>query len=550
MFSLKSPLSAIRRCSDKTLAMAGMYGLFLLAPMAFGILSLALGKDMNWDLRNYHYYNGYALLAWRYDVDVAPAQLQTWLNPTLDVPWYLMMTYLSSSTVGFVTGAVQGLNFPFAYLIAWRLVQHQRAAIRGFIALACAFFGCLAPTFLMELGSTNHDTTLSVPILAATFLLLGVVADPSSTRTRTVAVAGALLGAAAALKLTNAVYALGATLALYMSAEMSIVHVRRVLIFCISGAVTGIVLLGPWMWFLWETFGNPLFPVYNNFFQSPWVSAHKFAFQGFLPDAAWEYAVWPLIFSIDPNRVGEWKFEDYRFALLWIVGLLYVVGAINRAPWASIPRQHQVDTSASRAPENFLFYFTLFSFILWMYMYSAYRYLAPLELIAPLVFGLALSRMQFSRKTLAIVLTCFGFVSILVLDIPNRERFGWDEKYIDVSVGDLKNPDETLILMVGSGLGAPMAYVIPEFPEGVRFLRPDGNLGLKKHHLMMKHMIRAVGRHEGPIYLLFAAAREDKALRSAFTKFGLTASPGSCAKLETNVGDHLVMCEAKSFGND
>jgi hypothetical protein len=51
--------------------------------IALGAAAVALGQDTNWDLRNYHLYNGYAALTGRLDRDIAPAQIQTYLNPTL-----------------------------------------------------------------------------------------------------------------------------------------------------------------------------------------------------------------------------------------------------------------------------------------------------------------------------------------------------------------------------------------------------------------------------------------------------------------------------------
>ena len=526
----------------KSFEVTALFLLFVSAPLAFGILSLALGKDMNWDLRNYHYYNPYAFLAWRHNIDVAPAQLQTWFNPLLDVPWFLMMKYLSSPAVGFVTGAFQGLNFPFASLIAWRLLTCHQPTTRGLLSLTAATFGCIGPIFLMELGSTNHDTTLSVLILAAIFLLLGPVIDSSANRTKSLVAAGALLGAATALKLTNAVYALGATFALYLATATFENRFRRLMVFCTSGAVVGLVLLGPWMWFLYQQFGNPLFPQFNNVFQSPWVQPHDFAFDGFLPDAVWEYAVWPLIFSADPHRVWEWKFVDYRFALLWIVALLYLVGVVNQAPWSITSAHTRSATDNQRTARNFLFYFTTFSFLLWMFIYSAYRYLAPLEIIAPLVLALALAGMQLSRKTLVLTLALLGLLSMAVLDVPDRRRFAWDKKYIQVHVPNLADYDDSLVLMVGGG--APMAYVIPEFPSGTRFVRPDGNLGLKGDTLMMKRIASIVRSHTGPIHLLFSSAKQEDALRSALQNFGLTTSTSHCTELKSNAPDRLMLCAA------
>lgn len=515
--------------------------LFLIVPVVFGLLSLLMGKDMSWDLRNYHYYNPHALLTWRYDQDVAPAMLQTWFNPTIDVPWYLMMKYMPAWTVGFALGAVQGLNFSLVYLIAWRMVRRLPPFTRGLVAVAAATFGCVGPIFIMELGSTNHDTTLSVLVLTAVWLLLGAVRSSSRRRYLIVSFAGALMGAATALKLTNAVYAFGSVLALLLAISGREGRIRVFLVYSVAGVGFGMLLFGPWMWFLWERFENPLFPSLNHIFQSPWVRPRSFVFSGFLPDAAWEYFVWPLIFVADPHRVWEWKFEDYRFALLWVTGLLYLIGYVTRASWSYITPDVGKDRIEERDEENFLLYFTFFAFCFWMYMHSVYRYLAPLELLAPLTFGLLLARMGFSRNVLAGLLIGFGIFTVIVLDVPNRKRFDWDEQYVHVDVNMITNPNETLVLILGK---APMAYVIPEFPEGVRFLRPDGNLGLVESDKLMRQIRTTLNHHVGPIYLLFKGSRQGNVFPESLDHFRLEASPDDCHQLRTNANDNLGFCRA------
>lgn len=50
--------------------------LVCLAPLALGLLSVLLGQDTNWDLRNQHRYNPWALLNGRWTQDLAPAGMQ------------------------------------------------------------------------------------------------------------------------------------------------------------------------------------------------------------------------------------------------------------------------------------------------------------------------------------------------------------------------------------------------------------------------------------------------------------------------------------------
>lgn len=78
----------------------GLAWLPLLLSLVFGAgVSLALGQDCNWDLRNYHFYNVHAWLGDRYLFDIAPAQRQTFLNPLLDLPFYGLVQVLGDKPV-------------------------------------------------------------------------------------------------------------------------------------------------------------------------------------------------------------------------------------------------------------------------------------------------------------------------------------------------------------------------------------------------------------------------------------------------------------------
>src|SRR5689334_18038774 len=102
----------------------------LLVPLLFGLLSLALGQDDNWDLHNYHWYNPYALLNGRLEVDMGPGGWQSYFNPTIDLPYYFMMQSLPVRLVGFVMGYVHGLNFLLVLAIARRLLGAQPGRTR------------------------------------------------------------------------------------------------------------------------------------------------------------------------------------------------------------------------------------------------------------------------------------------------------------------------------------------------------------------------------------------------------------------------------------
>ena len=142
-------------------------------PLVFGAWAVQLGRDANWDLQNYHWYNAYAILHWRYDRDVAPAMGQTFFSPLLYVPWYLLGIALPARAMGFVIAAVQSVNLLLLYGIALTTLPIQRALHREFASLAIAAAGMCGGMSLGLLGTTFIDSVVSIGLLGS---MLAVVA--------------------------------------------------------------------------------------------------------------------------------------------------------------------------------------------------------------------------------------------------------------------------------------------------------------------------------------------------------------------------------------
>jgi len=145
------------------------WGALLLVPAAFGILALLLGQDANWDLRNYHFYNAYAFLRDRLGYDVAPAQVATYYNPLLFVPFYFAVTSLPPMVVGFLLGLLQGMNFLLLVLIGRELIPPTAGdpARRLWLAALLGLLGMLGAGNISELGTTFSDNIVSLLILGS-----------------------------------------------------------------------------------------------------------------------------------------------------------------------------------------------------------------------------------------------------------------------------------------------------------------------------------------------------------------------------------------------
>ena len=98
------------------------------AALAVPVLGCALwtllaGKDLNWDLLNYHYYLPYEFLGGRLQQDFFAASAQSYLNPVGYLPFYLLVAAgWHSAVVSVLLAAAHGLSLTLLFLIARRVL--------------------------------------------------------------------------------------------------------------------------------------------------------------------------------------------------------------------------------------------------------------------------------------------------------------------------------------------------------------------------------------------------------------------------------------------
>ena len=153
------------------------------------------GKDVNWDLLNYHYYLPFQFVADRVGQDFFAASAQSYLNPIGYLPFYAMVSAgWHSVAVSVVLAVAHSVSIALLYLISRKLFAHlpQRERI-GMSCFATAL-GAATAVFWATVGTSFLDPLLVPPMLAGLLLLL------EHGSARRAALAGALFGAAAALK--------------------------------------------------------------------------------------------------------------------------------------------------------------------------------------------------------------------------------------------------------------------------------------------------------------------------------------------------------------
>jgi len=302
--------------------------LIIFSFVASGLFSIYLGQDGNWDLRNYHFYNAYAFLNNRLSFDVVPAQLQTFHNPLLDVPFYLMITQLPPVVYGFLVGGLHGLNIWFIYKITYHILINVSQTKRQLLSLVAGVIGYCGAANLSEIGSTYHDNLTSLFVLGGVLLLVSSILKcktrPMFISKKTVAAAGLLFGFATGLKLVVAVYSLAFVFALFITGDLWKENIKNAMLSVFSIGTGFIVSNGYWMVVLWKTFQNPLFPYYNQIFKSPYYEVTNLLDTRYLPEGTFEILFYPFHFFKNSSLVSATGFFDARMALCYILLMLFV----------------------------------------------------------------------------------------------------------------------------------------------------------------------------------------------------------------------------------
>jgi Glycosyltransferase family 87 len=407
------------------------------------------GEDINWDWRNYHEYSAFALINGRFDQDVAPAGIQTFLNPLAYLPAYLLRHHVGAPFWGMMLGSIHGLNLALIYWFA-RLVL--RGAASGLTLAAAVVIAAFGPMTLSEVGTSFADILTALPVIAGLGLILSANAQH---RTRYL-IAGMLIGGAVGLKLTNMIFFLGAGASLLFAAR----PLMAMSYFAIGGAIGGLGTGGAWAWTLWEQFGNPVFPFYNTIFRSSEAPVAAIADVRFMPVNLWDAAAYPFYWLIGNHRSSEGPFRDPRFAIL------FVLFAVNAG--ASLFCKIQV---FARRDKQFLLFFSV-AYAMWLFAFSIHRYAIVLELLSAPLIVLLLCRLlrAFQDQSSRVHRLPLGnFAAITAASAiafwsqsADWSRRPWSDPYQPLLSGALLNPAAYLLIE------KPVGYVLPLLPSGSR----------------------------------------------------------------------------------
>lgn len=498
----------MNRSSRTTIAVASAF--FLL----FGTFAAFLGQDTSWDTLNYHVYNPYAFLTDRIGLDLAPAQLQSYFSPVIDLPVYWLTQHVRPWLVGFLVGGFQGLNALLVFLIA-RLLLSSGEDVPLWTPLLLACLGCLNASFVAQLGTAAGDSSSSPFVLLAlylTCLMHTALTQRHATSELWAVWIGLLMGLAVGLKLTNAPFGLAMVLVLAVLPMNSANRVRQIFLYGLAALSSFAISAGWWFYLVWIKFGNPLFPQFNRLFKSDLAAATSVIDTRWGPVTTLEAFAWPFWMSLRPWRIHDALLYNHLWVLVFLVGLVGLASYLWR-------RRQGLDTSTT--PALLVLVFVASGYVVWLKVFSIGRYMTVVEMLLPLLLLLGLKSVLWPKPSLTLALT-LSFLS-LILGLKHSNfgvRAAWAQQSYMVNVPTIQNPASATILIAAGG--EPISWLLPHFPSQTAVLRISGNFPRSSAYDQMVH--QTVATRAGQVYAILPTAVDWTATRAAQLNARLVAS--------------------------
>lgn len=523
-----------------------LWPILFLSLAASSVIAVLLGQDASWDVRNYHFYSGYAFLHKPLHFDFAPAQVQNFFNPLLHVFTYLLLAHLPGVATVAILGAIQGLNLFLLYRISLVLFHNWRDPYRQLLSLVNAAVGFFGAANICELGASFGDNLASVVMLAALLLVFRYLSSDEAP-IRGLCLAGGMFGIVVGLKLTTAVFATGAVLALAAALPARRGSLRPLIAFCACLAIGFIATYGYWGATLYAEYQNPFFPYLNRFFRSPYYDLQNTMDPRFLPRNWKETLFYPFFFTRRYAKVSEVPFRDLRFAFCYLAAILLAGTAAYR--FLRRNRRAPVRGTAS-ARDRCLLFLSLFfvvSYVVWLRLFSIYRYAVILELLAPTFIALVLAYV-FRRKVLALALSLAISLVIRIAVVPlDLGRQKYEDDFLMARIPQVEGLNKSVVVMAGK---EPTSYIVPQFPSSTRFVRVSSNFQRPGRNRNLDRKIRALlSQYDTDHTLIYVASRSEMDLtRREAAFYGVSLDEGSCREITSDSGNRGYLCKSITGG--
>lgn len=523
-----------------------------------GIISILIGQDLNYDLLQYHFYNGYAFFHQRLTKDVGPAMIQSYINPFFDIINYGLVCIQYPRIIEFLLGSFTGIGAFILYQMSSMLFANYTVKQQRIYAFFSILIGMSGAGALSLLNTTTNDTKVALLTFISLYLLLkSIHATKSSAAFKHIGLAALIAGLMTGFKLTAGCYALGLFVTLFLFGKLDRQHWLQCAFFILMAISGFLIANGYWMLILNKQFANPFFPYFNNVFHSvyaPFVSFNLPPTEAIL--YFHHYLFFFFYIAIKADLASEMPLRDPRLLAVFILSTIVFLKLIyNKYK----PATHSLALINKQAENTKLFLFMFFtvSYIIWLTCFAVYRYMLPLEWLTGICIVYATVQLIKSLKRQYLCLSMLTIILIVNTQYPDwHNRNAYNGNFLSVTVPPV--PENSLVLITT----APLAYVVPYFPDTTKFIgMPFVNLGVetvtpeqinKRKILRMIMQQLTVDIKIKPIYTL-SFEREDRftlKTQKILNYFGMEQL-NNCQFVKTNIiGKHekLKLCRVVTKG--
>jgi hypothetical protein len=471
------------------------------------VTNYLLGKDMASDTLSYHIYAGFSAVNDRFANDYFAAGIQSYFNPYIYVPFYLLIrSGLSSLEISSALAIAHSVMLWLTYELAVSACPSGDRRERLIFGLSGVALALVNPILLQQMGSAFADITTGELVLAGWLLLALAVRAPSTSQ---IIGAGLLCGVATGLKLTNAVHAIAGFAALTMLPLPPRGRIRQGLAYGISLGLGFLVIAAPWSYRLERRFGNPFFPMLNNVFRSPEFTTETGRAARFIPDSFAE-ALWRPFAMIDPVSMvhEELRAPDPRYAVLVIlIAAFFCRWLWRRRASSPSPPAAGADPASTRALTALACGLAV-DWATWLSASGNSRYFLPMSSVAAVVvvgllYRLFAAQPRARNYILAGILGVQGVQLWMGTDY-RWNQVPWDGHWINISVPAKLKSEPNLYLTMGTPTNS---FIAPYLDSGSGLISFFGHYTLSPEGASGAHIRSLINRYAPNVRMLIRGER-------------------------------------------
>ena len=490
----------------------------IIIPFLIGIWSVFLGQDRNFDLASYHLYNAFSFINNKEKLDFAVAAGQSFINPIIDLPYYIFNLYLNPKFIGFIFGFFHGLVFILVYKIAL-LILGIRKRKEVFLV---SIFSIFTPNYLSGIGATMGDITTSIFNLASILFFCRFFISPINKITKPpfyLFFSALFVGLSVGLKLTNAVFALGILISMAIFLFFYFKSKKTTLIIFGLVSLLGVIITGGYSFLeLYKNFHNPFFPLLSNIFHNDFSSIATFD-NRWIPKDIIELIIFPITKSLSIAKPSD------SWAIQFFIPAIYIILCLN------LFTRNYLRKDPLKPLEFFLVAFLCISYVIWISLFSINRYLVTLEVLSPLVLYILLDKCLDYKLRLKKIFLFIGVgssITSLIIGHGNWGHSGWSSPAFRIDLPKIES-NNSLVLMTDD---SPLGWMVTQFPKDLPFVRLNGLDNSKKV------ILNKINDHNLHLYAFFSGYynwRVDNVKKwdKALSWFNLKNSQKSCERLNS-----------------